>query len=279
MSARTCIALACVLSAAAAAGAGTVRPEPASVSYAVEIEPLLRTSDGLRTMKSVTMPPLPAEGGALQSVWRLGPTEEDLLLWRVECRREGERLKLTVGGTLRRGGTVKELEEVHHEMGLLDAWVTKLWDGPEGRLDLRILVLVQRLVEDAPLSEGRIKMWTKGGPLVLLARDGVEGERDEVVFRDVTGGDVRGFRFGVPGLGVVKLAVEPFAGAAPCGSVRGHRLSATLGGRELALWSLVPILPEDPSRPGAGWTLYGTLEPEKQGAPTEAFHGGFVPGR
>ena len=216
------------------------------------------------------------EWGAHHQLIRLGEDDDVLMRYKLEFRVESpETLRLTLD-RYPGGEEQSALPTVETTISVLDAWRTTLVErtADGGRIELRVTPVIRAPVDDLPFSEGRLMMSFNGGPLVVY---GDRASTDRVIFREVNVGGTRGLRLGVSGVGTVHLSIDPFDGAEPCGWIRGYRLSCGLGGHDIALWSTVQILPEDPRRPGKGWTVYGRLEPDTSRGEMDGFYGSFDP--
>jgi hypothetical protein len=262
-------AIAVVASIASAGESGV-----ATAKVLLSIEPLLIDSAGIHPMTGAEQGLLETEDtGSYNQVIRLGPDATSAVAFKLAYKMSEKRMiQLRLERTLERRGSRETLPPIEHEIEPTGVWTTTLLQetGQGGRIDLRVLPVIRADVADEAFSGKKLMtMRLKEGPLVQFGG----GSADRVVFRDVNviGS---GLAMGITSVGVVKLALEPFPGAKECGWVRGHVLSFSFGPFSYKAWSILSILPEDPSRPGKGWKLFGVLEPN---ASTEGFWSNFEP--
>jgi hypothetical protein len=160
---------------------------------------------------------------------------------------------------------------------VLETWSTTLFEDSarQRRIVLRVLPELRVPADDEPLNADRFIMRLLGGPLIRYGR-GVGDDR--TIFRAVNAGGA-GLELGIPDLGVVRLHLRPFPGAARVGWVRGTTMSFEIGGQSFQAWSVTEILPADPDRPDKGWVIYGALLPPSQARSTGGYYGSFQPGQ
>lgn len=167
--------------------------------------------------------------------------------------------------TMVRDGKKVDLPELVHDLDPLSSWTPTLVEdaGNGGRVVLKVTPEIEQASDDVTLDSCEIKFWMRRAIVIDLGKPGKPEERREpkVVFTNINSWGA-GLSMGIPGLGVLKVGVRPFGGAKPCGWVRGHTMTFELGGRKYQGMSDTLILPEDPSRPGKGWTLYGVVDPD-----------------
>lgn len=228
----------------------------------LELEPLLIDPDGIHPLNPAYEDLVRVgEGGSFNAVVRLGKDGRSSLIYSLAFEPgEKDQIRLGLSRALHRDGKkVEELPELAHVMEPFDSWtVTVLEDeATRTRLRLRVVPIIRPVVETVPFSSDRLDMWLRGGPLIQFNAGARE---DRVIFREVNGGG-RALELGISGIGKIRLSLEKFPGSMACGSVRGHVLQFDLGGHEYRIYSEREILPPDPSRPGGGWTLYGSIDP------------------
>jgi len=193
---------------------------------------------------------------------------------------------VTLERTLVRGGKEEKLPPLEHDLHPLSSWAPTLVEEPgKGRVVLLVTPEIQQATQDVVLESARIVMWVRRGIMIelpTLEPGGAPGAEPKILypaairFMNVNGWG-RGLQMGLVGIGMAKVAVEPFPGAERCGWVRGHTMEFELGGRKFRTMSDTLILPDDPTRPGKGWTLFGKLEPDPQ--QKQAVYGPFEPER
>jgi len=215
-------------------------------------------------------------GGTHHQNIQLDPGDEPLMYYKLGFRLESPG---TLSLKLERfpHESIKEpMPVIEKTISVLDAWRTTLLErtGDGRSIELRVIPVIRGAVDDERFAESRYKMNFHGGPLVLYGESAPE---DQVIFREVNIGGLRGLHLGVRGVGEVRLSIDPFKGATECGWVRGHQAYCKLGDASLGIWSNSLILPEDPERPGKGWKLYGELEPDSEIGYLDGFYGGFEP--
>ena len=185
-----------------------------------------------------------------------------------------DRIDLNLQRTIVRNGKERKLPDVRHAMSPFESWTTPLSEGGTSEdLRLRVAPVFRAVSDDEPFGEASLGMQVYGGPFVL---HGARPSDDRVVFRAVNVPGGAGLSLGVPGVGVLLVSPRRFPGSTPCGWIRGVELYGALGGREFSIFSTREILPEDYSRPGKGWILYGKFEPGEVG---DGFYGGFDPSK
>jgi hypothetical protein len=198
---------------------------------------------------------------------------------------EPDKIELTLEREVVQGPENKrKLPSVVKTISTLESWITTIFDEDDslgGKLVLRVVPMLRQKIFDEDFGSWRVPMRLANGPLVEYIKgqpDQMDLHQDRVHHRAVNGGGV-GLRFGILNFGVVRVSHYRFAGAKPCGWVRKARYYFRVGGRSFGGWSDMEILPEDPDRPGKGWALYCTLDPDPTLASHEgrAFYGGFDP--
>ncbi|MFN7972445.1 MAG: hypothetical protein U0166_08860 [Acidobacteriota bacterium] len=147
-----------------------------------------------------------------------------------------------------------DLPNAQQDLDLLECWTTTLLEATKehGRVVLRIAPVIQEDPVDKEL-EGEFDLWMNDSPVLDL---GPPGAPDVVIFPNIYHRGP-GLSIGIPGMGNVHVAPFRFPKAEPCGWVRGNKMEFELAGHRIAAWSTTPILPDDPRRPGKGWTLFG----------------------
>lgn len=199
------------------------------------------------------------------------PADRELRYRLAYARKAGTPIHVKLERTLVEGSGQTRLPHFEGDIDVMGCRTLALLDDDgEGRkLHLRIVPLVLPDLSDEPIETSTFEMWVEDAALMELMPPGKE---DRVIFSSV---NIRraGLEFGIPGTGVLRLSPRSFEGAAPCGWVRGHVLSCKLGDHEYKLWSASLMLPEDPSRPLLGWTLYGSLGPFPKGKEEIPYYG------
>ena len=250
-------------------------PQPAQdlseASILLSIEPLLVDADGIHPLTGARTDLVPFNTwGEHHNILRVGEAGETSIYYVLTYKAgAGNRIQLRLE---RRRPPMSAIE---HEMTPMEAWSTTLLadTGRGGRLDLRVVPVLRARAANEPFDTSRFYMRLLGGPLI---RYGGVAREDRVIFRELNGGG-QGLAMGIPELGIVRLSTNKFPGSTACGWVRGHDLSFHLGEQHFKAWSTIPILPEDPDRPGKGWILYGVLEPNPGLKENDAYYGAWNP--
>lgn len=250
--------------------------KPSGGSILLSIEPVLMDSEGMHPQVDAASDLIPvSSGGSYHQLIQLGALREDRLLIVLSYRMTPAGLiALTLNRSIRSAGKEDRLPLIEKEISPLDSWRATLLEdtGKGGRLDLRVVPVLRRDVEDEPLDSAMLRMHLKGGPLVQY---GETPDQDRVLFREVNIEGSTGLSFGIPGVGTIRLSTRRLKGADTCGWIRGHRLYFSMAGRDYSIWSTRMILPEDQDRPGKGWILFGELRPWSSSEEEQASYGGF----
>jgi hypothetical protein len=257
-------------------------PELERTKILLDIEPLLIDSRGIHPMGAPVLVNPPIEEGSAETGWiNLGADDTNRVQYTVNyCRRRGDpfcgeaqpnqegKIRVRLERKLLRGESEEKLAPLDHEMEPTDVWTATLLKdtGRGGRLDLRLVPIIGSETSDEPFGKQLMELRLQGGPLLQFNKSGP----DRVIF-DGLGVGGKAIFMGIPGVGVVTLAAEPFPGAKECGWVRGHVMSFSFGDLKFKAWSAVQILPEDRNRPGKGWTIFGVLKPNVS---ERGFYGG-----
>jgi hypothetical protein len=253
-------------------------PNRPKAAVLLEIEPLFVDPDGIHPLYKWPIDLMEAKGGSYSGVVDLGPRKQASLIFKLAHERvDQDKIRLTLSRMFYRGEKLdKEMPAIHHEMGVYEAWSTTMLEVPDqnARVDLRVTPVLRPPVVDEPFDSMSLGMWLEGGPLIQI---GKTVQEDRVIFRavNVVAGD--GLSLGIPGTGEVNLLARRFPGSVPCGWIRGTRLEFELAGQSFTLLSSRPILPEDPTRPGGGWVVYGTVNPNPNREVGKGFYSSFSP--
>lgn len=247
---------------------------PNAAKVLLSIEPLLVDARGVHPLRGPEDELHEAKpGGAFHHVIELA--DSAVLVYAIRYSMPAaDRIELTLERTVAKNGQERKLPDVRHTMSPFESWTTSLSEsGAAEDLRLRIAPVFEAASQDEPFVESSLGMQVYGGPLILY---GSQRSDDRVVFRGVNVPGAAGLSLGVPGVGVFNVSARPFPGSAPCGWIRGVVLYGSLAGQNFSIFSTREILPEDRSRPGMGWILYGKLE---QVTVDEGYYGGFDPSK
>lgn len=284
---RIAITIACILVAGAPAlaaapgGREEFNVSSQKTALSLRMESLLVDSDGIHPLHQASFYDDPVEigkGGSFKGTVFLGKDRDSRLIYVLAYRpTPNGQIRLNLQRSLHRNEKEAEaLPDITHLMDPVEAWTVTVLEDKESRSEvrLRVVPIIRPAVENVPLDSDRLKMWLQGGPLIQY---NASAEEDRVIFRAVNIKGGRTLRFGIPGAGEIRLGLAKLPGTAPCGFVRGHLLQFFLGGHIYAVYSEREILPDDPSRPGGGWTIYGAIDPEVRIEQGKEYYGGAQP--
>jgi len=249
------------LAIAAPLRADAARPVPSGPRAAkvlLSIEPLLIDAQGVHPLRGPEDELHEAgPGGAFYQTIALADSASLVYSIRYSMS-SADRIDLMLERKIEKSGQVRKLPDVRHAMSPFESWTTSLSEnGSAEDLRLRVAPVFEAVSQDEPFGESILGMQVYGGPFILY---GSKSSDDRVIHRVVNVPGVTSLSVGVPGVGVFNLSPRPFPGSARCGWIRGMELYGSLEGRGFSVFSTREILPEDRSRPGKGWILYGKLE-------------------
>jgi hypothetical protein len=249
----------------------------------LNIELLLSTPSGTRLVS--TSEAKVGHGGAHHQAVKLDEDdpESPFLIYVLGYKMRGaDRIDLGVKREVARGTDRNELPVLTQTISPMGSWTTELgeFEGLNGKLTLRVVPMLRERKFDEDFSSWRPPMRLSGGTLVEYRErdpDQPHQSQDRVLFRAINGGGV-GVELGVPDVGRIRLSHFRFPGATECGWVRGTSYLFRVAGRLFQGWSESEILPQDPSRPGRGWTLYCTVDSNLDRTPSGGdYYGKFDP--